>query len=222
MKKFRIFCHAAILCVTALGLFLNVREPNGAAHALLYFTAQSNFWLMGVSGVLLWYESLGRTVPAFWRQAQQMVTVSILLTGAGYNLILAPQYARRFGSLRRAYSPSVTLLHGAAPALGAVSYFLAQEKPEKKRKTWLCLALPLCYCLWALASPRLRRQPRVFDGIDGKPSKFPYFFLDHETNGWFALGEDPQRWGTAWWLLLLSALTLLLGRLLERRQKCPK
>lgn len=221
MKKTRLLCHAAIVFVTALGLFLNMREPNRAAHTLLYFTAQSNFWLMGVSGVLLWYESLGRAVPAFWRQAQQMATVSILLTGAGYNLILAPQYARRFGSLRRAYSPSVALLHGAAPALGAVSYFL-EGKPGKKRKTWLCLLPPLCYCLWAMVSPRLRRQPRVFDGIDGRSCKFPYFFLDHETNGWFALGKDPRRWGTAWWLLLLSALTLSLGALLGRRKQCPR
>lgn len=197
----------------AAGIFLNFREPFASKNTLLFFTTQSNLWILLACLAVMCFDLGGRRIPRGLFLLKYVLTVSITVTGVVYNLILAPQYGLHYGSILRAYSVSVVLLHVVVPVLSLVS-FLAFDAGELRRAhAWLGPVPLLAYAVFieilACASP----GGYLFDGLDG-PSRFPYFFLDYTRSGWFTLSADITRLGVFYWLAFGLALAYALSRLL--------
>lgn len=216
LKQF--LCNLAVVLSAGLGLYLNFHEPNASKSTLLYFTTQSNLWMLAVCLLLLGYGLARRAVPRAVYFVKYLFTVAIAITGLVYNFILAPQFALYYGSLRSAYSVSVVLLHVVVPVLSLLSYLFFDEEAQKGSFGLWGLTMPLLYFGFILALAALV-DPPLFEGLDGTPSKFPYFFMDYTANGWFTWGRGAAGLGVFYWLLLLLALTAALGWLLRRLRR---
>lgn len=212
--KNRIIINILIVIFAIVGIFLNINEPNASKNTILYFTTQSNIWIMFICLIMLFYDILHRKVPKVVYVIKYIFTVSILVTGIVYNLILAPQYANCFGSFFRAYSLSVTILHVIVPLLGFISYILFDEKIFKKKFNLLGCVMPLLYFLFIIILSVVSTNDYLFDGIGGVQSKFPYFFLDYINNGWFTLTRDISKLGTFYWFIICLIFTIIISQAL--------
>ena len=94
----RLGLNSCIVILAVLGICLNYLEPNVAKNNVLYFTIQSNIWILGVSLIMCCFDWQHRKIPEIIFTVKFIFTVSITLTGIVYNLILAPQYGMLFGS----------------------------------------------------------------------------------------------------------------------------
>lgn len=218
MKRKRILCNLLIVVFAIVGIFLNFKEPNASKNTILYFTTQSNIWIMCICIVLTFYDILKKDVPKTVYIIKYIFTVSILITGIVYNFILAPQYAIYFGSLLKAYSVSVTILHVVVPLLSFISYILFDENPFKRKFNLLGCTMPLLYFAFIILLSMITTNDYLFDGIGGVPSKFPYFFLDYINNGWFTLTSDISKLGTFYWLIISVVLVMIISQLLRYTQ----
>lgn len=174
--KCRMIINVLIVIFAIVGILLNIYEPNASKNTILYFTTQSNIWIMFICLIMLFYDIQHKKIPPNIYVIKYTFTVSILVTGIVYNLILAPQYANYFGSFFKAYSLSVTILHVIVPLLGVISYILFDENPFKKKyNLWGCV-MPLLYFIFTMVLSVVSTNDYLFDGIGGTQSKFPYFF----------------------------------------------
>lgn len=212
-RRLEISCSLLVPLLAAAGIWLNYREPNASKNLLLFFTTQSNLWIGAACLAAAGFALAGRDAPGWFWAVKYMLTVSIAVTGLVYNLVLAPQYGRYFGSLLRAYSPSVALLHLAVPALGLLSYLAFDPAEPDGRRAWLGPVPLLAYLAFILTFSTVSADGYLFDGLGG-PSRFPYFFLDYIRNGWFTLAADPARLGVFWWVAPALLLTYALSRFL--------
>lgn len=53
----------------------------------------------------------------------------------------------------------------------------------------------------------------IFKNFDGTASRFPYFFLDYEVNGWFTLNKGFFGLGTFYWIIIISIIVILISKL---------
>lgn len=218
LRRKRIVCNAFIVFFVVLGIILNYREPNVAKHTILYFTTLSNLWIGAVCLVFVGFDLSGKTIPKALSVIKFMFTVSIALTGVVYNLILAPFIGAHYGSILKAYSASVLILHTVVPVLSLLSYLVFDEAVLRKSYAFTGIVMPLAYFALIIALSLALPEAYLFDGIDGTPSKVPYFFLDYVNNGWFTLGGG-QTFGVFYWVLIAIALVLLFGFALLALQK---
>lgn len=209
--------------IAALGVCLNYAEPSAGKNNILYFTIQSNLWILGICCVLCWYDWRRRPVPRVVFVVKHIFTVAIALTGAVYNLILAPQYGLYFGSFWKAYTFSVVLLHVAVPVLAVISYLWFDDPvPGKGLGPGGCL-MPLLYFSGIVLLSLDKNREGLFEGIGGTSTRFPYFFMDYETNGWFTLSRSPGELGVFYWIAAGLLLTLgLSAGLLGLKRKIPQ
>lgn len=219
MKKYRIICNLLLVLFAMIGLFLTFREPGAGKNTILYFTTQSNIWMMLICFTMAAYDISNTKVPNAVYVIKYIFTVSILVTGIVYNLILAPQYALYFGSFLKAYTVSVSILHVVVPLLGFVSYIFFDENPLKRKSDLLGCTMPMLYFLFITALSMVSTEDFLFDGIDGTPSRFPYFFLDYINHGWFTLTDNIAELGTFYWLLIGFILVIVISRILRYVQK---
>ena len=219
MKKYRIICNLSIAVFVVIGIFLNYKEPNAVKNIILYFTTQSNIWIMLIALVMVFYDIAKTTIPKIVYVIKYIFTVSIMVTGIVYNLILAPQYAIYFGSFFKAYSMSVTILHVVVTLLAFISYVLFDENPFKRKFNLLGYTMPMLYFLFIIVLSIVSSNDYIFDGMDGAPSRFPYFFLDYINNGWFTLTGNIAKLGTFYWFLISLVLVVAISQLLRFVQR---
>lgn len=219
MKKYRIICNLSIAFFAVIGVILSYNEPNAVKNIILYFTTQSNIWIMLIALVMVFYDLAKKAVPKAVYIIKYIFTVSIMVTGIVYNLILAPQYAIYFGSFFKAYSMSVTLLHVVVPLLAFISYILFDENPFKRKFNLLGYTMPMLYFLFIIVLSIVSTNDYIFDGMDGSPSRFPYFFLDYINNGWFTLTGNIAKLGVFYWFLISLVLVIVIGQLLRFTQR---
>lgn len=205
---FRTLLNSIIVIFVIVGIVLNYTVESNTAGLIFYFTTQSNIWVGLICLVWVIFDICKIDVRKPFYIIKFALTVSITLTGLVYNFILAPQAAIVFGSILRAYSWSTAILHIIVPILAIVSYLVFDTYILNKKWAFTGVILPLFYFVFILILSTAVPKP-LFMGFDGKPSKFPYFFLDYINNGWFDIGSDISKLGTFYWLLI--AITLVLG-----------
>lgn len=165
------------------------------------------------------YDISQAEVPDMVYVIKYIFTVSILLTGIVYNLILAPQYAIYFGSFFKAYSISVTILHVIVPLLAVISYVFFDKNPIKRNFDLLGCTMPMLYVLFIIVLSMVSTNDYLFDGIGGIPSRFPYFFLDYISHGWFTLSGNMVELGAFYWILIGFILVIIISRILRYVQR---
>lgn len=205
------------LCITALailGICLNYAEPNVAKNNILYFTIQSNIWILGICLVVCCYDWMHKPIPKNVFILKYIFTVAITLTGVVYNLILAPQYGFFYGSFWKAYSLSVVLLHVVIPVLSVISYLWFDDTIPGRKLYLAGGIMPLLYFAGVMLLSLNQRDEGLFESIGGGSGRFPYFFMDYETNGWFTLSSNIGKLGVFYWIAVGLLLTLGLGKAL--------
>ena len=202
-----------ILAAGILGQVISLRHVGFMTGAhYLYYTNQSNIWTMLLALVLLLIELRARSrglpvhLPDWLRVLRFALTVGVLLTWVVFSLLLAPMMAGT-GYLR---SLSNLLVHNLVPLLAGLDFVLFDYEDRRKPALLWGLVMPSLYVVFAMVLAQ-------FGAFFGRGSRFPYFFLDYETNGWFSLGDG--RLGVVWWILLLLGLLLLMGKALLALQR---
>lgn len=202
---FALLLKAVILLLSVMGQWASIRQHHFmSGNHFLYYTNLTNVLIILLMAVLLAYEWKARSdgepveLPGWLQRVRFILTSAILLTFVGFSLLLIPLVDRDY-----LLSPSNLLVHNAVPLLAGVDYVLFSVRDQKPR-LWTALAGPAAYVLFALA---LALGGHRFHG-----SVAPYFFLDYEKLGWLKAGEGQL--GVIWWLLILGAVQLVLGRIL--------
>lgn len=186
-----------------------MRHQFMSGNHFLYYTNQTNALIILLMAVLIGYEWKARgtvqpaLLPGWLAHVRFVLTSAILLTFAGFSLLLIPLVDRDY-----LLSPSNLLVHNAVPLLAGLDYVLFSRRDERPR-TWTALVGPAAYVLFTLI---LAQTGHRFHG-----SVAPYYFLDYETLGWLKAGEG--RIGVIWWLMILGAVQLAIGKILTGLRK---
>lgn len=208
-----IIIKALLLSAALLGQAVSLRHVGFMTGAhYLYYTNLSNIWtlLLALSLLIIELYTLSRgkaaRLPAWLHKLRFALTVGVLLTFVVFSLLLAPMMA---GTGYLLSLPNL-LVHNLVPLLAGLDFVLFDHGAPRKPSLLWGLMMPSLYVAFALLLAR-------FGAFFGQGSRFPYFFLDYEKNGWFSLGGG--RLGVVWWILLLSGLLLLMGKALLALQR---
>lgn len=215
MKEKCLIVSKWLIVVSAFGgvlLGLLDAERAGYSHwsrRLLYFTAQSNLWLGVAVLVLIVLLLRGNKTLHRWYFLKYIFTVSILLTGLVFCLILAP-FADK--SYYQPWSLSNILTHVLTPLL-AFGDFALDRYPVAVGARGIALSLvpPLGYFLSASFLELLN--------VDfGRGEPYPYFFMNYRSPvGLFGFGgERPFVIGAVYWIVVFLLTVLLVAELLAR------
>ena len=167
---------------------------------ILYYTIQSNLWVMLVTAIYLVLSlagpSMGLRVLEIARFA---VLVGITITFLVFWIVLAPRMEKEY-----LLSLNNLLVHTLVPLLFIADFFLFDRiaAPSKAEVLW-SVAMPLYYFVFSLVHAAVNPKLEFQDG-----SRYPYFFLDADKFGWFGFRNGP---GVFWWSLIFFGLTLGLG-----------
>ena len=220
--KLSIVLKSVIIACGLIGLIASFFMTEiGVKNEILYFTVQSNIWILGIMIVFLVLESVALVkgkdvIPQWLRLLKFIFTVAIFLTGFVYNFVLFP------ASLASTVNTSPFELdsffvHIAVPVLSIVDFILFDYRLKANKWTaFWGLATPMYYLPFALIAAEL--GARFKEG-----SRFPYFFLNHELLGWFDFKGMP---GVFYWLIIVLGIVLGISYLLlicrKRREKREK
>jgi len=207
--------RAVLLCCCWIGLHGAVFSADGfmASDQLLYFTYQSNLWVLVMTAVYLVVSIIrlvkGRvSIPRALQIARYAVAVAITITFLVFWGLLSPSF--RGPGL---FSLNNIIMHTVVPILFVADFLLFDRgKPMGRLSALWAASLPLYYLLFAFAHAAIYPAYRFHDG-----SRYAYFFLDADTLGWFSFEAGM---GVAWWILILTCATLLLGygyRFIQRK-----
>ena len=195
-----------ILILGALGQILTFgRSGFRAIENFFHYANVSNILVILLAFVLLIREIRavrnGRDVqhPPFLEALHFILSAGILLTFAGFNLLLTPKLPKSY-----LFSADNLLVHNLVPLMACADFVLFGQNAKSRLKTAQGLILPALYLLLFLL-------PTAFS-IRFPSDASPCFFMDYEKNDVFAAGNGKL--GFAWWALLLLALQLTLSRLL--------
>lgn len=191
--------------IIGLGLsFLGIDSYIDPSHLLLFFTIQSNIWILVTMVIFLIYTIcevvLGpQKIPTVLQKMKYVFTVSIALTFVVFALLLLP-----WMPLSYLTSPSNIGIHFLAPIMAIID-FLFFDLPLNARKTtflWGTIP-PLYYFVFSMILS--------FSGVAFYPdgTTVPYFFLNYKTLGWFRIGASGI--GVAYWFVILCVMVLLIG-----------
>ncbi len=169
-----------------------------SGNAILYFTIQSNLWILVTMGVYLVfairrYQGHEIVVPRWLAILKYVFTVSIALTFVVFALLLSP-----FMSLDYLASPSNLCMHFLAPICAILDFIFFDSRNQFRKKDVLwTLIPPLYYLVFALGLS--------FAGIQfAEGASVPYYFLDYTTRGWFAISDAGL--GIVYWIFLMMLL----------------
>ena len=125
------------------------------------------------------------------------ITVLLLVFWFGHVVHLKHEYLQSANHL---------LMHTLAPVLFLVDFFLFDRIVllSAPQVLW-CLSIPLFYSVQTFTHAAVNPKLRFRSG-----RRYPYFFMDADTLGWFRIRKPP---GVIWWTLLGLGLTLGLGYL---------
>ena len=214
-KLIRIFLLTSLIVVGTLGITLTATSYDfmGGQAVFLFFTVQSNILIMLMSLITLINEIVTLvTKKSFMNQILMLIkyvgTIAITITFIVFFTMLAPIMGKDYVLSFNNFS-----LHLIVPVIAIVDFFLFDKAIKLSYlKSLLGLAMPLYYVNF------------VYIGVPlgfryGPDIKFPYFFLDYETNGFlFEKGFGIIPWIFVL-LIAMSGLCLLFCFLMKLRQK---
>lgn len=200
---------AALKLITAaaavIGIYLSAKGGEnafmGGRRVFMYFTIQSNIAIALVCALGL--SKIRETkIADTWCLIKFVATVSITLTGMVFCFVLAPTMGDKAWNLQN------MLTHVLVP-LAAVMDFFVTGRPGQidfKQSLWV-VAPPLAYALYAGAGYLLGWE--FAEGIH-----YPYFFLNWGSPaGALGFTNELPFMGCIWWILLLLAFLIAVGRL---------
>lgn len=198
-----------IIVVALFGMtlaFLNAKG-DGYSHwsaRLLYFTNQSNIWIVvsSVGLLLLEYrgaDKSGRAYRIFYG-LKFIFTVAISLTAFIFFVVLAPGAGEEYP----AWTVSNIIVHAITPALAIADFFMEKDGVVFTKRAYFASVIPpiyylvFCVVLYSL-------------GVDfGRGDPFPYFFLNFGSPaGIFgSSSEFPYIIGSFYWMVFILLLVL--------------
>lgn len=197
---------AALIALACVGLWLTIFGGNGfmSADSLLYFTVQSNLWILIVTiaffVMLIVERSRGKACVRRWMLVVKFVcATSVTLTFLVFAALLAPTmrdtgYLSSLGNL---------CVHFFVPIIAIVDFLLFDRAWRRGRFTFALAAIPpLAYFLLTVCLSL--GGVRYHDG-----DVAPYYFLNYEKLGWLRISSDGI--GVVYWVLILAALICVVG-----------
>jgi hypothetical protein len=214
-KIIRISLLSSLIIVGVLGIVLTALSTDfmGGAAVFLYFTVQSNIFIILMALITLVDEVVSIfTKKSFMNQVLLYIkfsaTIAITITFIVFFTMLAPllgpDYLLSFNNFS---------LHAIVPIIAIVDFILFDTKINLSypKSLFGCIP-PLCYMVFVYVGVPLKFQY-------GENIKFPYFFLDYDTNGFFF----EKGLGIMFWIFVLligiSGLCLLFCLFIKLRQR---
>ncbi len=211
----RIVLLTTLIIVGVLGIAFTAQSTSfmGGGVVFLFFTVQSNIFIILMAAISLCNEILSLILKkSFMNQIllyiKFVATVAITITFIVFFTMLAPllgvDYLLSFNNFS---------LHAIVPILAITDFILLDTDIELTYpKSLFGLLTPLYYVFFVFMGVKL-------DFRYGENIKFPYFFLDYETNGFFF----EKGFGVVPWIIILligiSGLCLLFCLFMKLRQK---
>lgn len=178
-------------------------------NSFLYFTNLSNIFVMVIAVIFArkqckQLKGQKQTYSANLMLFKYIATVAITITFLVYSGLLLPEILVA-GDYHKLFTVNNFTLHYITPILTILSFFLFDKNYIPKNKhSFLTIFAPLSYFVFAIVLSLLPGQG--FFGSELEPAKFPYFFLNYETNGWFDLSGGIFKLGVFWWVIILFVI----------------
>ena len=200
----------AVIISGILGIILCLvnAQFDGYSHwtkRLLYFTNQSNLWIVIIYTLWLLPFLQKRKKTLFY--ATYIFSVSISLTSLMFCCFLGPFADESY----HAWSISGILTHVITPMLVIIDFFIQHKFYINKKAVFYTLIPPLIYLILA--------SFLFFINFDfGRGENFPYFFINYFSPAKL-IGFSktlPYFMGTFYWLIMILLLILSLATLLRK------
>ena len=215
-SRLSVICKSSAVLLALLGIILSLiqAEEHGYSHAgkrLLYFTAQSNIWILLLFALLLILPfcktyTQNKRLDYVLYSLKFVFTVSITITAFIFCVVLAPGAKE---ANYDAFSLSSILTHMAVPVLAVVDLFLDPHKITLNKHHLLYTIIPpLLYCVFASILG-------AFHVDFGRGDTYPYFFLNYKSPaGFFGFSREmPYIIGSFYWILVILGMILGIGAL---------
>ena len=216
MKKLtRILILASIVVVGILGIVFTAKSTDfmGGSVIFNYFTVQSNIFAILMALIFLCNEIFLLTFKkSFTNQIllylKFAATIAVTLTFIVFFTMLAPLVGINYLISFNNFS-----LHAIVPILAIVDFFLFDTDINiTYPKSLIGTATPLYYLFFVYIGVPLNLRY-------GENIKFPYFFMDYETNGFLF----EKGFGIIPWIIVLfvavSGMCALFCFAIKKRQK---
>ncbi len=217
-KKISVLLKILTIAFSLTGVVLGLvfYKDDGYSYAykrLLYFTNQSNVWIMTIMVVSLFvphlkcFEKKRRADIVYL--IKYIFTVSITLTGIVFCGLLGPFAGDEYD----AWSFVSLCTHVFTPIFAISDFFVDDYKfTFKKGQVLLSVIPPLAYFIFALILGACE--------VDfGRGDAFPYFFLNFKTPAGFfgfARTKPYPTLGSVYWILLCVIIVIGVGLLFKR------
>ena len=186
---------------TLMSAYAGRNSFMGGSRVFMYFTIQSNIaaaLICAIGGFLL---LRNKGIGNAWYIVKLAGTVSITLTGVVFAVLLAPVLGDKAWNIQN------TLTHVVVPAAAVADFFVAVSGREIKRKNVVYVIIPpMLYAIYAGIG--------YLEGWDfSKGRNYPYFFLNWGSPaGAFGFSKELPYLGCVWWILILLAFLIAVGR----------
>ena len=214
----RILIRSLLVIIGILGIiftFLDATSFMGGGHVFLFFTVQSNIWIIAITLYFLVNDILELLhkktyVSQFVLIIKYIFTIAITITFIVFFTMLAPLVGAAYFFSFNNFS-----LHGIVPVLAIIDFFaFCTDIKLTPVKSLLGDITPLYYLAFVYIGVPLNF--RYGDNL-----KFPYFFLNYEKYGWLSISKEGL--GVFYWIILfiisVSGLCLLYYLLMKIRKK---
>lgn len=211
-KTRSIIYDVLIIFSSVLGIYLTITNGNFmGSRGFLYYTIQSNALIAIISSIFLYFKLKNKKISNSLYLIKYVFTVGISLTLLVFSFVLAPQMLGEYNDYL--FSVGNLTVHFISPILAILS-FIFFDKIKLKSHTYLYgFILPLFYFLFVLALTSFSSKALFMD-LKGVYSRFPYLFMDFETNGWFRTNGSIWHLGFFYWLIILFSLIIITSKLL--------
>lgn len=211
-KKFRLVLNIIIIISSIIGLIYTIKgSAFMSTSALYYYTIQSNIWIILITIIFSFFDIFKIKIPNFLYIIKYIITVGITITFLVFSFMLIPQILINGNSTYLLNISNLTL-HFISPILAIISFIFFDQLKIKKKYCYLGMIMPIYYLIFAFILANISTT-NIFRDFDGSASKFPYFFLDYETNGWFTLDNGFFGLGTFYWIIIVSSIVIIISKL---------
>ena len=218
--KLSLFVKVLIILSSFSGVFFSLiySKRDGFtfwASRLLYFTAQSNLWILILYVVIVARKLSAKTHQLFEKLyvLRFIFTVQITMTGLVYCSLIAPFAPNEYN----AWTFYNIFTHVITPILCIYDFFYDKQRVIKPKDVILCAVPPLTYISISAIFSELKLDY-------GRGEHFPYFFMNyHSEAGLIGFGKTyPYYIGSLYWIITLGIITILIGTLYYKFSKNKK
>ena len=169
-----------------------------ALKLIVILSAAAGTLICAIGGFLL---LRNKGIGYAWCVVKLAGTVSITLTGVVFAVLLAPVLGDKAWNIQN------TLTHVVVPAAAVADFFVAVSGREIKRKNVVYVIIPpMLYAIYAGIG-----YLKGWDFSMGR--NYPYFFLNWGSPaGAFGFSKELPYLGCVWWILILLAFLIAVGR----------